>query len=183
MSYVTPRLSITPTPGTCTPYLTRPTSRSSDPLLGELQSCADFRKLERGSLAKPHHSLVVSPRITSCSPKTSISLNTTILPNTRIYVSNHHSSIDRAQLRPPILRRASRHLLRTRTWTMARFVLCWPHHCTHRSERQNAERSQVYHAVRENLMSSSSQDPISTGRRGALLFSGKNGLIPRIPKS
>ena len=32
--------------------------------------------------------------------------------------------------------------------------------------------------VRENWMSSSSQDPISTGRPGALLFSSKNRLNP-----
>ena len=50
MSYVTPHLSMTP--GTCTPPLTRTTSLSSDPLLGELQPCADLRQLERGSLAE-----------------------------------------------------------------------------------------------------------------------------------
>ena len=49
----TVHLSNTPTPGTCTPSLTRPTSFSSDPLLGELQPCADLRQLERGSLAEP----------------------------------------------------------------------------------------------------------------------------------
>ena len=38
------------------------------------------------------------------------------------------------------------------------------------------ERSQDYHSVRANLMSSSSLDPISTGRPGALLFSTKNRL-------
>ena len=53
MSYVTPHLSITLTPGTCTPSLTRPTSLSSDPLLGDLQPCADLRQIERGSLAEP----------------------------------------------------------------------------------------------------------------------------------
>ena len=89
MSYVTPHLSITP--GTCTLSLTRPTSLSSDPLLGELQPCADLT-------------------ITSSSPQTSISLNTRILPNMRIYVSNHCSSINRAWLRPTTLRNASRHL-------------------------------------------------------------------------
>ena len=57
MPYVTPHLSITPTPGTRTPSRKRPTSLSSDPLLGELQPCADVRQLERGSLAEtnvPH---------------------------------------------------------------------------------------------------------------------------------
>ena len=37
----------------------------------------------------------------------------------------------------------------------------------------NAERSQVNHSAREKLMSSSSQDPICTGRPVAL-FSSKN---------
>ena len=53
MSYDTPHLSFTPAPGTCTPSLARPTSLSSDPLLRELQPCADLRQLERGSLAEP----------------------------------------------------------------------------------------------------------------------------------
>ena len=38
----------------------------------------------------------------------------------------------------------------------------------HQEREANAERSQVYHSVRENLMSSSSQDPLSTERPGAL---------------
>ena len=37
----------------------------------------------------------------------------------------------------------------------------------------SAERSQVYHSERENLMSSSSQDPISTGKLVALFSSQK----------
>ena len=53
MSHVTLHLRIAPAPGTCTPSLTRPTSLSSDPLLGELQPCADQRQLERVSLAEP----------------------------------------------------------------------------------------------------------------------------------
>ena len=40
------------------------------------------------------------------------------------------------------------------------------------------QRSLVCHSVRENLMSSSSQDPTSTGRPSALLFSNKNRLNP-----
>ena len=59
MSYVTPHVSITP--GTCTPSLTRTTSLSSDPLLGQLQTCADLRQLELGSLAEP-------PSFTVCGP-------------------------------------------------------------------------------------------------------------------
>ena len=49
---------------------------------------------------------------------------------------------------------------------MNKFVLCW---------QANAERSQVYHSARKNLMSSSSQDPISTERPVAL-FSSNNRL-------
>ena len=43
-----------------------------------------------------------------------------------------------------------------------------------REREETAERSQVYHCARENLISSSSQDPISTGTRVAL-FSRKIG--------
>ena len=53
MSYVTPLLSIKFKLGTWTLSLARPTSLSSDPLLGELPPCADLRQLERGSLAEP----------------------------------------------------------------------------------------------------------------------------------
>ena len=59
MSYVTPHLSITP--GTCTLSLTRTTSLSYDPLLGELQPCADLRQLERCSLAEPSSFTVCGP--------------------------------------------------------------------------------------------------------------------------
>ena len=83
-------------------------------------------------------------------------------------MSNHYSSINRAWLRPAILRKASRHPLRTRTWTITRFVLCWLHHLYLQERQANGERLQVYHSVRENLMSSSSQDPLSTERPGAL---------------
>ena len=44
----------------------------------------------------------------------------------------------------------------------------------YQQEREaSAERSQVYHSERENLMSSSSQDPISTGKPVALFSSPK----------
>ena len=38
----------------------------------------------------------------------------------------------------------------------------------HQEREANAERLQVYHSLRENLMSSSSQDPLSTERPSAL---------------
>ena len=49
--------------------------------------------------------------------------------------------IDRAQFRPTILRRASRHVNQTGTWTMTRFVLCWLPHCYLQEREANAERS------------------------------------------
>ena len=67
------------------------------------------------------------------SPRSMLSRDRSMPPDTW---SNHYSSINRAWLRPAILRKASRHALRTRPWTMTRFVLCWLPHCTTRSERQ-----------------------------------------------
>ena len=58
--------------------------------------------------------------------------------------------------------------------TMSKFELCWIHHCTCKRE-SNADRSQVDHSVRENLMSNSSQDPKSTGRP-LRCFSSENWL-------
>ena len=75
----------------------------------------------------PQPSQVMSPSIL---PKTRI------LQNTRIYVSNHYSSTDRAWRRLMILLRALRRPLLNRMWTMSKFVLCWLHHCTCRSEKQ-----------------------------------------------
>ena len=50
----------------------------------------------------------------------------------------------------------------------------------HLQEREaNADRSQVYHSVRENLMSGSSQVPKSTGRPVAW-FSSKTGRIKKL---
>ena len=54
-------------------------------------------------------------------------------------------------------------------------MLCWLHHCTYRSREANAERSQVYHSERQNLMSISFQDPISTGKPVAV-FSSRNKM-------
>ena len=56
------------------------------------------------------------------------------------------------------------------------FVLCWPHHCTYRA-RSSAERSQVCHSERENLMSSSSQDPTTGGTgKPVAVFSSQSKL-------
>ena len=70
------------------------------------------------------------------SPHPSQVLSPSSLLNTRIYGSSPHSSTDRAQRRPTILLRASWHRTRNRTWTISNFVLCWLHHSTYRSEKQ-----------------------------------------------
>ena len=64
LSYTTPLMSSTPSPGTCTPSftVTRPTSFSSEPLPGEIQPCADLRQLSVGSLAE-------APTFTGYEPK------------------------------------------------------------------------------------------------------------------
>ena len=51
VSYVVPHLSITPTPGTCTPSLSS-TQSSSHPLFSQLQPCADQRPHLSGALAE-----------------------------------------------------------------------------------------------------------------------------------
>ena len=56
MSYVTPHLSITPTPGTCTPSLSS-TQSSSRPLFSQLEPCAALRPHLSGALAEPLHRL------------------------------------------------------------------------------------------------------------------------------
>ena len=53
---------------------------------------------------------------------------------------------------------------------MSKFVLASPLYVQEREA--NADRSQVYHSVRENLMSTSSQDPKSTERPVAWFIDG-----------
>ena len=96
---------------------------------------------------------LVKTRITGISPKT------TSLPNTKIYVSNlffhqpsRASTCDSAEsiVRPPPDSDLDNEQIRA--------LLASPLYLQDREA--NAERSQVYHTERENLMSSSSQDPI-----------------------
>ena len=58
---------------------------------------------------------------------------------------------------------------------MSKSVLCWLPPLYTQEREGNAERSKVCDSAREDLMSSSSQDPISTGKLVAL-FSSKNRL-------
>ena len=170
------RLHLARACGTCTPSLTRPTSFSSDPLLGELQPCADLRQLERGSLAEP-------PSLTSYEPK-----------DHKLFTEDKHPSQyedlaeqEDLRVKPLFFHQPSI----ASTCDSAESIATPPPDSDldddqirallasslflHERET-NAERSQVYHSARENLMSSSSQYPLSTGRTGALLFSSKNRL-------
>ena len=55
------------------------------------------------------------------------------------------------------------------------FVLCWLHHCTYRSEEQLQNDRKFITLKEKNLLSSSSQDPTSTGKLVAV-FSSQNRL-------
>ena len=172
MSYVTSLMSGTPSPGPCTPSFTviRPTSTSSfsyDPLLGEIQPCADLRQLSVGSLAErrlhrlwaqascrkqaTHWRQAFCRRQGSCRTQGFI----------RVKPLSFHQSITASTYDSGV--RALRRSLLSRTWTISKFVLCWFHHCT----------CIVYHSVKENLMSSPSQDPKSTARPVCVVFKKK----------
>ena len=132
--------------------------KTTDFLPREIEHCADPQEVSLGYLGRtdsPVH--VMSPRI---------------LQETKIFVSNHYSSTDREKLRLTILLRAVQRLMR-QTWTTNKIgaLLASPLYLQEREA--NADRSQVYHSVRENLMSSSSQDSKSTGKP-VVLFSSRN---------
>ena len=99
--------------------------------------------------------------ITGTSPETVSSLNT------KIYVPDPCPSSRRSQHQPMTQWKASRRP-RNRTWTTSNFVLCWLHHCTCRSEKQLQNDRNFITLNVKNLMSSSSQDAISTGKPIAL---------------
>ena len=164
MSYTAP-LS---TPGTCTPSLslTQSSSPTSHTLLSELQPCADLRRPPSGALAEP-------PSLTGHEPK---------------QLAEHRDLAEHEDLRvkPLFFHRPSI----ASTYDSAESIVTppldsdlddeqirvLPASPLYLQEREaNAERSQVYHSEPENLMSSSSQDPIRTGRPVAL-FSSKNRL-------
>ena len=110
-------------------------------------------------------------RITRISPKRSSSLNT------KIYVPNPCPSTNWSQRRPTIQRKARDTAPESDLDDeQLRALLASPLYLQEREA--SAERSQVHHSERENLMSSSSQDPISTGKPVAL-FSAKIGWIKK----
>ena len=156
MSYVTHHLSITPTPGTCTPSLTRPTSLSSDPLLGELQPCADLRPPLSGALAEP-------PSLTGYEPQ-----DQELFTEDK-KLAEYQDLAEHEDLRaiPLLFHRPSIASTCDSAESIAtpppdsdleddqiRVLLTSPLHIQEREA--NAERSQAFHSVRENLMSSSS---------------------------
>ena len=157
MSYVTPLMSGTPSPGTCAPSFptTRPTSTSSDFLPSETIPCADPQEVSLGYLAEPSLQ-VMNPRI---------------LQETRIHVSNHYSSTDQEK---PDTYDSAQNLVTPPPESdlddeQIRDLLASPHYPQEREA--NAERSQLYHSERENMMSSPSQDPASTGKPVELISS------------
>ena len=116
----------------------------------------------------------------SILPKTSISLKTSILPKTRILQTTTNSRV-----KPLFFHRQSVASTCDSAGGIAtpppedlddeqnRALLASPLYMQEREA--HADRTQVYRSVRENLMSSSSQDPKSTERPVAL-YSSKNRL-------
>ena len=67
--------------------------------------------------------------------------------------------------------------LKKQTWTTNKFVLCWLHHSTYRSEKQVRNDRKFITLKREGLMSSSSQELNFIGtRRSVALFSHRRRL-------
>ena len=126
----------------------------------DLTSVALWRSPHPSQVRSP--SSLLNPRITGVSPKTTSLLNTRIcvLPPTEHSVDSAESIVT-----PPL----------DADWDdeQLRALLASPLYLQEREE--NAGRSQVYHSKRQDLTSSSSQDPITTGRLVAL-FSSKNRL-------
>ena len=121
------------------------------------QPCEDQRPQQSGALTE-------TPPLTGCEPNWIAEDRETVSSlNTRIYVSDPCPSTSRLQHQPASSRKASRRS-RNLALTTNNFVLWWPHH-----------RTQVYHFKQEKLMSSSSQDPTSTGKPVAV-FSSQNRL-------
>ena len=159
MSYITPHW-MTPSAGT-------PSSLILNPFLSEHTPCGDLRPQLSGALAEP--------RPTGCEPK-QLAENTdykhftadeqlTEHKDLRVKPLSLHqpitaSTYDSAEsfATPPAESDLDDEQLRT--------LLVSPPYLQEREE--SAERSKVYHHERENLMSSSSQDPISTGKLVAL---------------
>ena len=104
------------------------------PLLSEPKPCAGPRRNLSGAVAEPSSLTGYELKQLAENQDTGISPKTSSLLNTRIFVSNllffHQlstaSTYDSAEsIVTPF-----------RTWTMSKFVLCWPLHCTYGSEKQ-----------------------------------------------
>ena len=123
---------------------------------GEIEFCADTRHVSVGYLAEP-------AIFTGYEPK-HLARRQGVCRTRGFICQTNYSSTDRTQFRVAIRLRALGRTLLNRTCTMSKFVFCGLHHCICRSEKQNADRPQVDHSVRENLVSGSFQVPKSTVR-------------------
>ena len=166
MSYTTPLMSSTPSLGTCTPSFptTRPTSTSSDLLLSEIEPFADPRLVSVRNLAE-------LPTFTGCEPK-HLAEDKDVAEHEDLRVkpfffhqpstASTYDSAERISTLPPESDSDDEQI---------RALLASPL-CMQERET-NADRSQVYHSVRENLMSSSSQDPKQYGETRCVVFTQK----------
>ena len=90
-------------------------------------------------------------------------------------MSNPCLSTSRSRRHPMTQRKASRHRPLDSDLDDEQILALLASPLYLQEREASAERSQVYHSERENLMSSSSQDPTSTGKPVAL-FSSQNRL-------
>ena len=123
MSYTTPLISSTLSFGTCTPSFptTRSTSTSSNFFSGEIEPCADPRRVSIGYLAEP-------TTFTGCEPKH--------FTENKDLAEHQDLRVKPLFFHRPSIASTYQSAVLNRTWTKSKFVLCWLHHCTCRSEKQ-----------------------------------------------
>ena len=166
MSYTTLLMSSTPSLGTCTPSFptTRPTSTSFNLLPGEVEPCADPQHVSVGYLAESITSTGYEPEHLTEDKDLAEHEDLRVRPLFfhRQSIASTCDSAESIATLPP-----------ESDWDdeQIRALLASPLYLQEREA--NADRSQVYHSVREHLMSGSSHDPKSTGRPVAL-FSSRN---------
>ena len=157
MSYVTPHL-ITPSTGTPSLSSTLSSSHVLHPPLSEHRPCGDPRPRLSGALAEPR----------PCAGYEQLAEH----EDCRVKLLTFHQPIT-ASTYDPAENIATPPPDSDSIDGQLRALLASPLYL--QEQEADAERSQVYHSERENLMSSSSQDPISTGKP-VVLFSSKKRL-------
>ena len=172
MSYLTPHLSVAPTPSTCTPSLSS-TQSSSHPPFSQLQPCAELQPYLSGSLAEP-------PSFTGYDSKQLAESQ----DHKHFTEDNQLAEHEDLRVKPLFFHRPSM----ASTYDSAESIVTPPPDSDLDDEqirallasplfpqgrKENAQRSQVYTLEDKNLMSSSSQDPIRTGRLVALFSKQK----------